>query len=401
MSAFDHDEFGQRARQLRLDTLIRLRWLAVIGQSAALSLAHFGLGVHFPVLAAIFCVLASALLNVWLRGRFPVSLRLDDARAVYILGFDIAQLAALLALTGGLTNPFSILFLAPVMTSAVSLPWGATVRLLAFTLACATALEFFRWPLIGSDGAAIVPPPLYALGLWAAIGVSASFVAIYGSRVATEARQLASALNATELVLARAQHLSQLDGLAAAAAHELGTPLATVALVVHELAAQPDLAEHSADDLRLVKEQIARCRTILGKLSAPSEMAVTSIQEAGIGHLIEEVAAPHRLLDVQIEVLVSGDGPEPVCRRNPAMLYGLTNLLENAVGFAASRVKISATWTANEVRIAILDDGPGFPPQVLERWGEPYISDRAGARRPDAPPAGRYAPPARSRRFFT
>ena len=164
--------------------------------------------------------------------------------------------------------------------------------------------------------------------------------------------------------------------------------MATVALVVHELAAQPDLAEHSADDLRLVKEQIARCRTILGKLSAPSEMAVTSIQEAGIGHLIEEVAAPHRLLDVQIEVLVSGDGPEPVCRRNPAMLYGLTNLLENAVGFAASRVKISATWTANEVRIAILDDGPGFPPQVLERWGEPYISDRAGARRGERQPAG-------------
>ena len=252
-------------------------------------------------------------------------------------------------------------------TSAVSLPWRRTLLLLGLTLSCATVLEFWSWPLRDLGGLPIAPPPLYSLGLWAAIAVSAIFVSIYGNRVASEARQLASALNATELILARAQHLSQLDGLAAAAAHELGTPLATVALVVHELAAQPQVAAHCSDDLRLVEEQVGRCRTILGKLSAPSEMAMNSIEEASLGDLIEEIAAPHRLQDVEIQVDIRGEGPAPICRRNPAVLYGLTNIVENAVGFAAERVEILATWTPSEVRIVVRDDGPGFPSQVLRK----------------------------------
>jgi len=388
LNAFDDDDFGQRARQLRLGTLIRLRWLAAIGQTAAVLVAHFALGIKFPVAPALLFLLISVWLSLWLRWRFPVSLRLNDAWATYILAFDIAQLAALLCLTGGLANPFSILFLAPLMTSAVSLPWPNTLRLLGLVLVCATGLEFWHWPLLGADGLALEPPRLYGIGLWAAIGISAFFVSIYGNRVASEARQLASALTATELLLARAQHLSQLDGLAAAAAHELGTPLATVALVVHELAAQPQVAAYCAEDLRLVQEQVARCRTILGRLSSPSEMALASIAEAPLGDLMEEVAAPHRLLDVDIVVNVSGVGSEPVSRRNPAILYGLTNLVENAVGFAATKVMIDAAWTHQDVRVVIADDGPGFPPQVLAQLGEPYISDRAGARRGEGEPAG-------------
>jgi two-component system sensor histidine kinase RegB len=388
LGAFDDRAFGHRARQLRLDTLVRLRWLAVSGQAAALFVSHVGLGVTIPVAPCLACLAASALLNVALRARFPVSMRLNDVWATRVLAFDIAQLAALLALTGGLANPFSILFLAPIMTSAVSLPWPKTLRLLALALFCATVLEFWYRPLGGPDGGAIQPPPLYRVALWAAIGVSAIFVSIYGSRVATEARQLASALAATELMLARAQHLTQLDGLAAAAAHELGTPLATVALVVRELANQPRVAAQCADDLRLVEDQVARCRAILGKLSSPTDMATAPIHEAALGQLIEEIAAPHRLLDIAIEVVLSGDGPEPVCRRNPATLYGLTNIVENAVAFAASKVTIEAGWTRREVHIVIVDDGPGFSVQVLAQVGEPYISDRASARRGEGEPAG-------------
>ncbi len=388
MGPLDDDEFGQHARRLRLDTLIRLRWLAALGQATALLIAHFDLGLRFPAAPCLTCVIASMLLNMGLRAKFPVSLRLNDPMASAILAFDIVQLAALLFLTGGLANPFSTLFLAPVMTSAVSLPWRQTVMLLALTLVCSTTLEFWHLPLIGPDGVALRPPVLYGVGLWAAIGVSATFVSIYANRVASESRQLASALAATELVLARAQHLSQLDGLAAAAAHELGTPLATVALVVHELAAQPAVAAHCADDLRLVEEQVARCRAILGRLSAPAAMPSASIEEASLGHLIEEIVAPHRLQDVEIKVDLAGEGPEPVCRRNPATLYGLSNLIENAVGFTATKVTIRASWTSTDVRIVIADDGPGFPAQVLGRLGEPYISDRAGARRGEGEPAG-------------
>jgi two-component system sensor histidine kinase RegB len=388
LNPFAEDEFGQRARSLRLDTLVQLRWLAAAGQAATMLVACFGLGVKFPLGAGLLCVAASGALNVGLRWRFPVSYRLSDDFATYLLGFDILQLAAVLFLSGGLANPFSIFFLAPVATSAVSLPWRNALMLLGLSLFCDTVLEFWSLPLELDGGQPLTLPPLINVALWFAYGLSAVFVAIYGNRVASEARQLASALNATELILARAQHLSQLDGLAAAAAHELGTPLATVQLVVHELAAQPKIAELCADDLNLAEEQIARCRTILGKLSSPAEMADHALDEGGLANFIEEIAAPRRLQDIEIEVEVAGEGPEPSCRRNPAILYGLTNLIENAVGFAASRVTIQGSWTPAEVRIVIADDGPGFPAQVLAHLGEPYISDRAAARRGEEEPAG-------------
>jgi two-component system sensor histidine kinase RegB len=381
LDAFDDEDFGQRARRLRVDTLIWLRWIAVFGQSTAVVVAYFVLGVEFPVLACFLIIGASAVFNAALRVRFPVSHHLNDSWAAAILGFDIAQLAALLFLTGGLANPFSIFFLAPVMTSAVSLPLRRTLGLLLFTLVCATALQLWHWPLRWPGGEVFQPPPLYGVGLWTAIAVSAIFVTIYGNRIAEQARQLASALTATELSLARQQHLSQLDGLAAAAAHELGTPLATVALVVHELAAQPLVAAQCAEDLRLVEDQVARCRSILGKLSSPATIEASTLEETTLGELIEEIATPHRLLDVEIVVEREGPAPEPICRRNAGMIYGLSNLVDNAVSFAESRVAIRASWTSSIVKIVIADDGPGFPPQVLARLGEPYISTRGAARR--------------------
>ncbi len=382
------DEFGQRARPLRLDTLNELRWLAVAGQLAALLIAYFGLGVRFPLWAALVCVAASVGLSLWLRWRFPVSYRLDDDFATHLLAFDILQLAILLFVAGGLANPFSLFFLAPLATSAVSLPWRRTLVLLTLALVCASVLEFVNFPLKSGDGATLAPPPMLSFGLWLAIGLSAIFLTIYGSRVAGEARKLSSALNATELLLARAQHLNQLDGLAAAAAHELGTPLATVALVLHELAADRKVADLCAEDLELAEEQIARCRKILGKLSSPSEMAAHTFGEMSLGDLVEEIVSPHRLQDIDIEVKLTGAGDPLLCRRNPAVLYGLANLVENAVGFAASRVAVKANWTPSEVEIVIVDDGPGFPPQVLQHLGEPYISDRAAARRGEGEPAG-------------
>lgn len=388
MDAFDDEDFGRRARRLRVDTLIWLRWLAILGQSVAVLVAHFALALEFPILACFLCIGASVVLNGALRMRFSVSHRLDDFWAATILGYDIAQLAALLCLTGGLGNPFSILFLAPVMTSAVSLPLRRTFELLAFMLVCASAIELWHWPLSWPGGAVFQPPPLYAVGVLSAIAVSAIFITLYASRVAGEARQLAGALTATELILAREQHLSQLDGLAAAAAHELGTPLATVALVVHELGAQPHIAAQCGDDLRLAEEQVGRCRSILGKLSSPETIAEASLGETTLGELIEEIAAPHRLLDVEIAVEREGPEPEPVCRRNAGMLHALNNLVENAVSFAENRVSIRASWTGSIVKVVIADDGPGFPPQVIARLGEPYISTRGSSRRREGEIAG-------------
>jgi two-component system sensor histidine kinase RegB len=376
MPALSDDDLGQRARQLRVDTLIRLRWLAVAGQSAAVLITGVGLGFDVPIGWCFLCIGFAVLLNLGLRLRYPVSQRLTDNEAAAILGFDILQLAALLFLTGGLVNPFSILFLAPVMISAASLPLRHTVLLLLLALVCATGLTFWRRPLPWVPGQDLQLPMLYSVAIWVAIAVGAAFIAIYATRVAEEARQLAGALTATELVLAREQHLSQLDGLAAAAAHELGTPLATLALVVKEMTRLKPPPGPFADDLSLLSQEIGRCRAILGKLASLGEDGAGPLDEMTIGQLIEEIVAPHRPLDIRIEVETGGAPPEPVCRRNPGMLHGLRNIIENAVDFAEKRVRVSASWTGDQVKIVIADDGPGVASHILARLGEPYITTR-------------------------
>ena len=373
------ERLGLEARRLRLNTLIGLRWLAVAGQTAAVLVGIFGLGLGLPAVACFGLIAASAALNLALRWMFPLGARLTERDATIILAFDVLQLAGLLFLTGGVANPFVVLLLAPVTIAATSLPFWRALGLLALAVVSATVLLRFNLPLPWVGGETLVLPPLYVLGVWLALGVSAAFVAIYAYRVAAEARQTASALTAAELVLASAQHLSQLDGLAAAAAHELGTPLATVALVVREMAAQAPPNESFADDLQLLEESVDRCRSILGRLSAPSDLSQPMDISSPV-ELAELAAAPHRLLGVSITVTGEGPDPPPECARNPGMLYGLGNLIENAVSFANSTVEIRARWTRTSVTIVVSDDGRGFPANLLSRIGEPYLSQRDGAR---------------------
>lgn len=379
----DPEGFGLEARRLRLNTLIALRWLAVAGQTAAVLIAVFGLGLGFPALACFGLIAASAALNLALRWFFPASVHLGEGAATILLAYDILQLAGLLFLTGGVSNPFVIFLLAPIIIAAASLPLRRALGLLALALVAATALLKFNLPLPWIGGEKLALPPLYVGGVWLALSVSASFVTVYAYRVAAETRQTASALAAAELVLERAQHLSQLDGLAAAAAHELGTPLATVALVVREMASQKPHDEAFADDLSLLEELVDRCRGILGKLAAPSDLSGQPMDVSSPVELAELAAAPHRLLGISITVTGEGPDPPPKCPRNAGVLYGLGNLIENAVSFAEQAVTIRAEWTRSTVTIMIADDGPGFPFGVLSRIGEPYLSEREGARRSD------------------
>ena len=374
-------DFNRHAQQLRLDTLVRLRWLAVIGQSTAVAGVHFGLGFPLPFGLCFLVIAVSAWLDIALRIRYPVSYRLGDGAASVMLGYDILQLAALLYLTGGLDNPFSLLFLAPVLISATALPPWRTLVLGLLVMACATGLAFVHQPLPWRPGEVFQLPFLYTVGIWTAIILGLSFTGIYAWRVAEEARQLAEALSATELVLAREQHLSQLDGLAAAAAHELGTPLATIALVAKELSRQAPPESAIGEDVALLREQVERCRGILGKLTSLGTEEAGPLESLTLHHLIEEVAGPQRPFGVPISVSLSGDPPEPVCRRNPGMLYGLGNLIDNALDFARSKVDIRAHWDAETVSITVADDGAGFAPEVLLRLGEPYVTTRGIGRR--------------------
>ncbi|MGV7032565.1 ActS/PrrB/RegB family redox-sensitive histidine kinase [Methylobacterium symbioticum] len=370
------------ARHLRLDTFVRLRWLAIAGQSAAVIGAQFGLGLSLPFGWCFLAIAASSWLNLGLRIRFPASYRLSDDSAALLLAFDIVQLAMLLFLTGGLQNPFSLLFLAPVLISATALPPERTLALGLLAVGLATLLALVHRPLPWFSDGRIELPFLYVSGVWTAILLGTAFTGVYAWRVSEETRQLAQALAATELVLAREQHLSQLDGLAAAAAHELGTPLGTIMVVSKELIRQlgPTATPAIRDDLDLLREQVDRCRGILGKLTSLGSEGDGEgggfLETVSLSHLVEELAAPQRAMGVALELSSVGEGPEPAWRRNPGVMYGLANILDNALDFAEAKVCLEARWTVERVSLEIRDDGPGFPAEVLLRVGEPYVTTR-------------------------
>jgi two-component system sensor histidine kinase RegB len=375
MSALDLDRLHLPRRNVRLDTLIRLRWLSVIGQTIAVLVVYLGLEFDLPIWGCLSVIALSAWLNIALRVRFTAARRLEPSRAAWLLAFDIAELTALMYLTGGLENPFSFFFLGPVLLSATALPARMTVMLGAFAILCVTLLIFFHLPLPWSEELPTpILPDTYILAVWLSILLAIFFIGIYAWQITEESRQLVNAMAAAELVLAREQHLTQLDGLAAAAAHALGTPLSTISVIAKELEREMDPKSPHADDIRLLREQAQRCRDILGKLGElPAESE--HYDRLPLSGLLEEVAAPHRDFGIAIDVKLARSD-QPSGTRNPAILYGLGNLLENAVDFARERVEIAADWDDRSLTVVISDDGPGFAPEVMSRIGDPYVRSR-------------------------
>jgi len=371
---------------LRLQTTVRLRWVAVAGQLITVFFVDQVLEFQFPIVACLIVIAVSAVLNLFLT-QHPASKRLSEGPAMWLMGFDILQLGVLLFLTGGLKNPFALLIVVPVAVSASSLPLSKTMLLSGFAIICATVLIWFHFPLPWAGQPAPVLPPIYIYGMWTALTSCIVFSAVYSWRVGQERRQMSEALSAAEMVLAREQRLSALDGLAAAAAHELGTPLGTITLVSKELLRAVPEDSVYYEDVALLRSQAERCRDILGRLAGRTQEQDEVFERMPIGQMIEEVIDPYRQAGIQIKVDVrpaEGDdkaGGEPVMRRNPGIIYSLGNLVENAVDFAQTRLEITAVWDRRNVHLTIRDDGPGFQPGIMGRLGEPYVTTRPQARR--------------------
>ena len=369
-------------RRLRLSTLVRLRWLAVAGQTLAVAVVGLWFEFPLPMVLCFLLIALSAWLNISLRIVFSSTHLLDPAWATALLAYDVLQLACLLFLTGGLQNPFAILLLGPVMVSATTLQPDKTFLLGALALTAASLLVFYHQPLPWFEGETFEIPLHYLGGLWIALACALIFMAFYAFRVAEEARQLSDALAATELVLQREQHLSALDGLAAAAAHELGTPLATIVLVTKELEQEIASSDPHADDIRLLGSQSQRCREILAKLTSLSSEPEEHLGRLPLSHIMEEITAPHRDFGVELKLTTDGAGPEPVAPRSPGLVHGLGNLVENAVDFARTQVHLHSRWDDKTVSVVISDDGPGFAAEVIDRIGEPYVTTRRTGGRP-------------------
>src|SRR3954463_10627531 len=371
-------DFRHPSRHVRLDTILRLRWLAALGQIAAIFIVAQGLQFDVPVIPCVAIVGLSALLNLALQIVFDPMQRLEPVYAAALLALNIVELAGLLFFTGGLQNPFSFLLLAPVLISATALPIRYTIALGLLAVACASMLVFLHFPLPWDADDPLVLPPIYLFGVWLSIVVAIGVTSLYAFQVTEEARKLSDALAATELVLTREQHLTQIDGLAAAAAHELGTPLSTIFLIARELERTLPDSSHIAGDIKTLREQTQRCRDILAKITQLSSSGAP-FDRMPLSTLIEETVAPHRDFGVTIKVRIAvAPTSEPVGARNPAILYGVGNILENAVDFARDTVEVNAWWNSETVEIVISDDGPGIAPDMLKRIGEPYLSRRPG-----------------------
>lgn len=374
---------NERESQLRLLTSVRLRWAAVLGQLAAVGVVTLYYGFPLDVATCLLLIAVSAWLNVFLSIRYPARHRLSTSFATGLLVYDALQLAALLYMTGGIQNPFSVLLVAPVTVAAATLPPRYTTIIGAIVVAIGVFLIANYYPLPWYEGMRFELPRDYKIGALAALVASMAFMAFYTWRLNKEARQMSAALAATDMVLASEQRLHALDGLAAAAAHELGTPLSTIVLVAKELERELGPDNRFTDDLHLLHSQAKRCREILQKLTRKPDEQDPMHASVTVLEILDEAAHPHRHSGKRLIITAAplpdvGEAAEvePVGHRRPGVIYGLGNIIENAVGFAASEVQLSARWSADTIVVTIADDGPGFSPELMDTIGEPYVTTR-------------------------
>ena len=371
---------GMQARNwIRLRTLVLLRWWAIAGQFGALLVAQHILNLSLEYGYCYFVVGLSVITNVIAGFIFPENKRLSEFETLLFVLFDMLQLGLLLYLTGGLNNPFSILIVGPVTVSASAMTTRSTLFLGLCAIAITSILTRFHISLSNTSGDVLRMPDIFLFGNWTAIVIAVAFLGVYARRLVSEMHAMSEALQATQMALAREQKLTDLGGVVAAAAHELGTPLATIKLTSSELAEELQDDEDLREDALLIKDQADRCRDILRSMGRAGKDDL-HMRQAPLSAIIDEAAEPH--LDRGKELLfdlLSDDahlGDQPTILRRPEVIHGLRNLIQNAVDFSNSQVWIDTDWNDSTITIRIMDDGKGYPPQLLGRIGEPFMRRR-------------------------
>ena len=367
--------------RLRVRTLVTLRWLVVAGETVLLLVAA-GMGFSVPYALCFAVVGAGAWVNLLTGVASPGQRVFGDREAAAQLAVDILQMSTLLFLTGGSSNPFLLMLIAPVTLAAATLPLRPVLTLAAMAAVISAILAIFALPLPEAPGIAAVVPMSFRIGAAVANIAGIGLTAGYVRQAAVESARMALALDVTQAVLAREQRLSALGALAAAAAHELGTPLATISIVAKELGREAP-TQAVKEDAELLVSQAERCREILRRLTETPDAAADQIHERlSLRQLVQEVIEPHAgVKGVRVEAIVTGAKgmKTPDIRRLPEITHAFTSFVENAVDFAASEILVSARFDAETISMEVRDDGPGFSPEVLAKLGEPYVTTRPGA----------------------
>ena len=375
----DFSTLFRTKENLNLDknTLTILRYIAIFGQFVAVNIVFFYLNLQFPITESYLVIFLGLLTNLFLQLKVKVN-QLKDTYASFFLFYDLIQLAALLFLTGGILNPFSILLIIPAIVSSTFLSMGTTIILGAITSLLLFVLTYFSLPLPGMDTSIFNVPFFYKFGILTSILIGLIFLSYFGIRFSGETKKRSEALNKLQEVISKEYELESLGGLAAAAAHSLGTPLATISVVAKELKKEIGDNKEISKDIDLLISQTKRCSEILKKISKKQIEEDSFLSSIKLEDLLEEIINSFKeTSSKKIELFVNNDKNKIDIRRSPEIIYGLRNFIGNAVKFSKSKVKISLKSNEKIIEIKINDDGPGIPEDIINKIGEPYIKSKS------------------------
>jgi len=379
----------ERSNWIRLRTLIVLRWVAIVGQVTAIAVAQWMYHLQLEIVLCFLAIGASAVGNMIATFAFPESKRLLESENFLMVMFDLLQLGFLLFLTGGLHNPFTLLLLGPVIISANVMGLRPTLIVGGTAIILVTLLGEFHMPLRTEQGFILRIPDVFVFGNWAAMLIAIVFMGAYSLRISSEIQSMSDAVSATNMALSREQKLTDLGGVVAAAAHELGTPLATIKLTSAELMEELEDRPELREDAALIRQQADRCRDILRDMGRAGKDDL-HLRQAPISSVIQEAAEPHmhrgKTLHFHERPGKDASLQQPSIMRKPEVIHGLRNLIQNAVDFANDNVWVEAIWTDDVISIRILDDGRGFPPHFIGRIGDPFVGRRRSETERRSPP---------------
>ena len=363
---------------LHLDkkTLVILRWIAIIGQIIAINIVYNYLELSFPILEAHVVILIGLITNLYLQFKIKTN-QLKDIYSSLFLIYDVIQLSILLYLTGGISNPFSFLLIVPTIVSSTFLSMGTTIILGCLTILFLFILTKFYLPLPGISEYSLIFPEFYLIGTLISVIVCLIFISYFGIRFSGETKKRSLALNKLQQVIAKEYELESLGGQAAAAAHSLGTPLATITVVAKELRKEISSNSKHSKDLDLLISQTKRCRDILKQISQKEMVEDKFINAIKLEDLLTELLRSFEESSGKNIKLNSEEDINKInIKRSPEIIYGLRNFIGNAVKFSKYNVEINLESNSNNIKIVIADDGPGFPEDIIKDLGEPYIKSK-------------------------
>ncbi len=357
-----------------LGNLIKIRWIAIFGQFLAIFFVTFIIKIQIPFFETLSIILLSVAVNFYSYFEERKNKSISNEKAFSYLLFDILQLGFLLFLTGGIINPFSILILAPVITSASYLPALMTVILSTISILIIVLLNFYFIPL--DLGPKFFLPEIYSFGLISSLIITVIFIAIYAYLFANSSRQISNALSISKLQILNQKKITEVGSLSAAAAHELGTPLNTIFLIINDLLKEKKLIEDKniAKDINLLKSQAERCKEILQSFSKnPLKLKDKFLEKVKISDLIkinfDKFNSNKRLI---LEIIPSDSEPEIIYKDE--IMYALGNIIQNAIFYSVSKIKVRLNYNKLNVNIKLSDDGSGFAKDIIDKLGEPYVS---------------------------